>query len=933
MSELLQNDNSHPVASSRPPSIQRINPDRLTRRSLSFRTVPGKAPKQGDTLLDLSQVQEPSTHVQIERGKSYSLTDPSTGKVNTPKSVHRVEKNLRVTLPDGREVEFDDFFVNQPGPDGTPQLRPQAQFVFHTRSEANPYWIIDEQSDPAYWTGDVQLVWPTESDAIPVWMGAEGLSSSAVILPPQVAMPGWTSGLLALLGLGLAGGGGGGSSAQPPALAPQFSSATSVNVAENLSTSAAAYTAQATPDKAGKTIVYSLSGVDSAFFQIDPNTGVVTFITSPDADAPADAGHDNIYNITVTATDSAKLATSQNVSITVTDLADQPPVFAAGVTVSHTIDENTPATQVIHSAEATPDITGATLSYALSGTDSQRFTVDAQGQVRFKVSPDADAPADADHNNVYDLVLTATDPAGQQSSQTLHITVADLPDQAPTWNSTNAVSVYENTASPVYTAQATPDVSGHTLRYGLAAGGDNDLFSIDPVSGALLFKVPPDYENPADLGHNNVYDVTVTASDGDLSSTQSVHITVRNASDVLTFVGADSASVPENTAGTVFTAQAVLDAPGVPVHYSLAAGGDNDLFNINPDSGALQFKSPPNYENPLDAGQDNTYNLTIQANAGAQTASQSVSITVTNLGGAPPQVTHWTDVQRLDVQSDLVLVFDQAVTLSTQSGLDLRIVHDGGSGFHADSAWQAQVAAHQRDFSIGLSDSQQLSLSGDGLRLTIHLTGDFDFGSNYHLEVDAGAFLSRADPGQVNAAISSGLSFSTVTPGDVASAPLGNTSQKMSSTGALEAGRNYLDIQGLGDINTVQTLDLSGASVGLVYKDHDLAVGSDTTSGIGTGATGFNLQVSGWNANDLLYFDDQQVLGNAVSGNRVDAFGGISLRGFEAFNTPATGNVTGFEGALQVDPATADSTQAWIGFAPVNGYSVDQHFSTAVISA
>ena len=63
-----------------------------------------------------------------------------------------------------------------------------------------------------------------------------------------------------------------------------------------------AYTAVAT-DGDGDDLTYSLSGTDAALFTIDPNTGEVRFIAAPDFEDPGDIGGDNVYDITVTASD------------------------------------------------------------------------------------------------------------------------------------------------------------------------------------------------------------------------------------------------------------------------------------------------------------------------------------------------------------------------------------------------------------------------------------------------------------------------------------------------------------------------------------------------------------------------------------------------------------------------------------------------------
>mgnify|MGYP000001723529 CR=1 FL=1 len=58
-----------------------------------------------------------------------------------------------------------------------------------------------------------------------------------------------------------------------------------------------------------------------------------------------------------------------------------------------------------------------------------------------------------------------------------------------------------------------PDTSD-TLTFSIIGGVDAGLFSIDPVTGELTFDVAPDFESPTDNDGDNVYEVTVQASDG-----------------------------------------------------------------------------------------------------------------------------------------------------------------------------------------------------------------------------------------------------------------------------------------------------------------------------------------------------------------------------------------------------------------------------------
>ncbi len=100
-------------------------------------------------------------------------------------------------------------------------------------------------------------------------------------------------------------------------LAPVFSSGATTNFAEN--GTGTAYDATADSDSG---VTYTKSGTDVNLFNINASTGLVTFATSPNFEAPADDGTNNVYNLNVIATDAAGNATTQAVAITVTDVVE-----------------------------------------------------------------------------------------------------------------------------------------------------------------------------------------------------------------------------------------------------------------------------------------------------------------------------------------------------------------------------------------------------------------------------------------------------------------------------------------------------------------------------------------------------------------------------------------------------------------------------------
>ncbi len=67
-------------------------------------------------------------------------------------------------------------------------------------------------------------------------------------------------------------------------------------------------------------LTYAISGgADASFFQIDTNTGILSFRSAPDFEAPSDAGGDNVYDVVVQIFDGALIDT-QALSISVANV-------------------------------------------------------------------------------------------------------------------------------------------------------------------------------------------------------------------------------------------------------------------------------------------------------------------------------------------------------------------------------------------------------------------------------------------------------------------------------------------------------------------------------------------------------------------------------------------------------------------------------------
>ncbi len=93
---------------------------------------------------------------------------------------------------------------------------------------------------------------------------------------------------------------------------------------------------------------------------------------------------------------------------------------------------------------------------------------------------------------------------------------------------------------------------------------------------------------------------------------------------------ADQVTVNENQRGVFFSLKAA-DADGDALTFAIA-GADAAQFRVDGNTGALQFRQPPNFEIPADSDGDNVYELTAVATdaRGAQT-TQVLTLAVANV--------------------------------------------------------------------------------------------------------------------------------------------------------------------------------------------------------------------------------------------------------------------------------------------------------------
>lgn len=238
---------------------------------------------------------------------------------------------------------------------------------------------------------------------------------------------------------------------------------------------------------------------------------------------------------------------------------------------------------------------------------------------------------DEDFSGIATFTYTIQDSSLNTDTATVWVCV-DSPgcvvDQEPPVITSGATSSFaENNRGTAHQVTAVDNV-GVTDYY--LDGVDADWFTIYGVAN-ITFNAPPDFENPLDVDGDNIYQITVTVSDAAANTDFiDIMITVTDVDEVPPTI---DPSVPttieflENTVGTVVTVWATDDV-GVTA-YTLE-GPDADSFSID-DSGNTSFDAPPDFENPLDANGDNTYELTVEvSDAATNTDFLDIMISVTD---------------------------------------------------------------------------------------------------------------------------------------------------------------------------------------------------------------------------------------------------------------------------------------------------------------
>ncbi len=374
-------------------------------------------------------------------------------------------------------------------------------------------------------------------------------------------------------------------------------------------------------------VTYSLGGTDANYFTIDSN-GNLKLISVLDIEDANHAAHNYTVVITAKATD-ASPAISQLFVLSLGNVNEATGFVAT--TTGAAVSENNTVGIVVGNFLAT-DGDGAVVTYDLSGSDANYFTIDSNGNLKLISVLDIE---DANHTakNYSVVVMVKASDASGAISQVFVLTLGNIDEATGFVATTTGVAVSENNAVGVVVGNfLATDGDGAAVIYDVS-GADVNYFTID-ATGNLKLISSLDFE---DLNHTSKnYSVVVTAKSSDASPaiSQVFVLTLGNTTDPTGFVATTTgAAVSENNAvGVVVGNFLATDGDGVAVIYDVS-GADVNYFTIDA-SGNLKLKSVLDIEDANHTAHNYTVVVTAKSSDASPAISQLFILTLGNIDEA-----------------------------------------------------------------------------------------------------------------------------------------------------------------------------------------------------------------------------------------------------------------------------------------------------------
>ncbi|CAA6808395.1 MAG: Proprotein convertase subtilisin/kexin type 7 [uncultured Sulfurovum sp.] len=243
----------------------------------------------------------------------------------------------------------------------------------------------------------------------------------------------------------------------------------------------------------------TLLGTDANSFNYNDTTQELSFVSKADFENPQDNNQDNIFELTIQATDSYFNSNSKTFLIQVLDVNETIPEVPQLKDTNLSVNENNGTNSLIGTILLESEGTSAITAYTLMGEDSQYFSVTNQGELFSQQSFDYEA------RKSYAFEAQATNSIGESNTVKIEIQIQDVADIKPIVEEVR-ISTPENTSIGSLIGKLTISDSGDSNISKITIYGyENNKFEAD-TDGDLHVLSYLDYES------TNVYYLQYSAS-------------------------------------------------------------------------------------------------------------------------------------------------------------------------------------------------------------------------------------------------------------------------------------------------------------------------------------------------------------------------------------------------------------------------------------
>ena len=402
---------------------------------------------------------------------------------------------------------------------------------------------------------------------------------------------------------------------------PVLTSATTLTAAENQT---AVATLTATDDEtpvADLTWILQAPGssgaADEDKFTLSDD-GVLAFQFAQDFEYPDDANSDGRYEVKIHISDEDRQLTTETLTVTLTNVNEEP-TADAGADQTNVV----PGTAVtLSGSESSDPDADDTLGYLWTQTGGPMVGLNDENTATATFT----APAAVTEATALTFTLRVTDAGDLFHEDTVTVTVRPQP---PVITSAASLTVAENQTAVATLTATDADTPVADLTWSIpadaAGGADRGKFTLSS-GGVLAFASTQDFENPDDADTNGIYAVTVEVSDGSLTDTADLTVTLTNVNEAPTAdAGADQTGVVPGTVVTLSGSGSSDPDAGDTLTYLWTQTGASTVTLTDANAATATFNVPSDSTEPVtltftlrvtDAGDlfhEDTVTVTVQA--------------------------------------------------------------------------------------------------------------------------------------------------------------------------------------------------------------------------------------------------------------------------------------------------------------------------------